>query len=581
MIEHKLHTRYIGNMPISGRFTTQSTLGAVLVCLTGLATPLKAQLAADLVLVHGKIWTENPRQPEAEAVAIYGNRIASIGASADILKLAGPATRVVDLAGRRVLPGFNDAHVHLLAGGASLASVQLGDTRSEAQFRDRIAAFASTQPKGAWLLEGEWDHERWTPAQLPTHQSIDDVTPDNPVFVFRLDHHMALANALAMRLAGVDRNTKDLPGGVIVRDSDGNPTGIFKDAATALILKAVPSPSQPQIQAAIEAAQQYATENGVTSVQDMTTTPDTLRVYQTLLHEGRLQVRIAAREPLLIWQRLAAPGIQDGFGNDMLHIGGLKGFADGSLGSTTAWLFEPYSDAPQTSGIASDELSRPDEMYAHIRDADKAGLQIAIHAIGDRANNSILNFYQRAEQENGPSPARRFRIEHAQHLLASDIPRFASLHVIASMQPYQCIDDGRWAEKRVGAARLKTTHAYRSLLDAGAVLAFGSDWPVAPMVPLMGIYGAVTRRTLDGKNPGGWIPEQKISVAEAVHAYTVAAAYAESEETVKGSLEPGKLADLVVLSEDIFHIDPVEIQNTRVQMTVFNGKIVYEPSTRR
>ena len=258
----------------------------------------------------------------------------------------------------------------------------------------------------------------------------------------------------------------------------------------------------------------------------------------------------------------------------------LKGFADGSLGSTTAWLFQPYADAPNTSGIASDELSKPEEMYANIRDADKAGLQVAIHAIGDRANNTILNFYERVEKENGPWPdglERRFRIEHAQHLIASDIPRFASLRVIASMQPSHCIDDGRWAEKRVGAERLKTTHAYRSLLDAGAVLAFGSDWPVAPMVPLMGIYGAATRRTLDGKNPNGWIAEQKITVAEAVHAYTVAAAYAESEEKIKGSIAPGKLADLVVLSEDIFHIDPVEIENTRVDIIrIFRSeKIIY------
>jgi hypothetical protein len=456
--------------------------------------------------------------------------------------------------------------------------VQLGDTRSEAEFHQRIGNFAKAQPKGAWILEGNWDHERWSPARLPTHQVIDDVTPDNPVFVSRLDGHQALANALAMKLAGVDKNTKDVAGGVIVRDPQGNPTGIFKDAAQGLIERVIPPPDARQIRSAVEAAEKYAASNGVTSVQDMSAAPDTLRVYEALLHEGKLQVRVAGQQPLPSWKRLSGPGIQVNFGNEMLHIGMLKGFADGSLGSTTAWLFQPYADAPNTSGIASDELSKPDEMYANIRNADKAGLQIAIHAIGDRANNTILNFYERVEKENGPWPNdvdRRFRIEHAQHLIATDIPRFASLHVIASMQPYQCIDDGRWAEKRVGAERLKTTHAYRSLLDAGAVLAFGSDWPVAPMVPLMGIYGAATRRTLDGKNPNGWIPEQKITVAEAVHAYTVAAAYAESEEKIKGSISPGKLADLVVLSEDIFHIDPVEIENTRVDITIFDGKIIY------
>jgi len=546
--------------------------------LVTLPSPIFAQSFADIVLVHGKVWTENPEQPEAEAVAILGNHIAGVGTPADILKFAGPSTQVIELGGRRVVPGFNDSHVHLVDGGTSLASVQLGDTRSETEFRQRLADYAKTQPKGAWILEGEWDHERWAPARLPTHQLIDDVTLENPVFVSRLDGHQALANALAMKLAGVDKDTKDVPGGVIVRDAEGNPTGIFKDAAQGLIERVIPPANAQQIRVAVEAAEKYAAENGVTSIQDMSAAPDTLRVYETLFHEGNLQVRISGHQPLRSWKRLAGPGIQANFGNDMLHIGALKGFADGSLGSTTAWLFQPYSDAPNTSGIASDELSKPDEMYANIRDADKAGMQVAIHAIGDRANNTILNFYERVEKENGPAVnplGRRFRIEHAQHLIASDIPRFASLRVIASMQPYQCIDDGRWAEKRVGPDRLKTTHAYRSLLDAGAVLAFGSDWPVAPMVPLMGIYGAVTRRTLDGKNPNGWIPEQKITVAEAVHAYTVAAAYAEGEETIKGSIAPGKLADLVVLSEDIFHVDPVEIENTRVDTTIFNGKVIY------
>ncbi len=489
-----------------------------------------AQIAVDTVLVHGKVWTENPQQPEAEAVAILGNHIAAVGTSAEMLKLAGPATKVIELSGKRVVPGFNDSHVHFIAGGSALAGVQLRDASSHAEFRQRIGDFAKTQPKGTWILEGNWDHENWTPAQIPTHQLIDDVTPENPVMVWRLDHHMVLANALAMKLAGIDKTTKDVPGGVIVRDAEGNPTGIFKDAAVGLIQKVIPPPTPEQLRAAVDAAQRYAAENGVTSVQEMTTSPDALRTYQAMFHEGDLRVRMSSHQLLVNWKTLAAPGIQADFGNDTLHVGGLKGFADGSLGSKTAWLFQLYVDAPDTSGIASAELSRPDEMYANIRDADKTGLQIAIHAIGDRANNSILNFYERAEKENGPwtnGLDRRFRIEHAQHLLASDIPRFASLHVIASMQPYHCIDDGRWAEKRIGPERLKTTHAYRSLLDAGVVLAFGSDWPVAPMVPLMGIYAAVTRRTLDSKNPEGWIPEQKISVAEAVHAYTVGAAYAE------------------------------------------------------
>ncbi len=558
-------------------------LGAVLV-LVGLAPPAsKAQGYADMVLVHGKVWTENPLQPEAQAIAIEGNRIMAVGDSDAILKLAGPKTKVVELNGRRVVPGFNDAHVHFYMGGDGLASVHLHEASSPEEFRQKIASFARTQKKGEWILNGNWDHEKWTPAQLPTHQLIDDVTPDNPVFVNRSDGHMCLANALAMKLAGVDKNTKDVPGGVVVRDADGNPTGIFKDAAKGLIERVQPHPSMEHIFSAILAAQKLAAENGVTSVQDMGvftaqgvfTTVDVIRAYQLLQKRGELKIRISTHIPLPDWQRDASAGVTANFGNDLVRVGALKSFADGSLGSTTAWFFEPYTDAQDTNGIPSPELLHPDEMYAHMRDADNAGLQIAVHAIGDRAIKSILDLFERLEKEN-PSWDRRLRIEHAQHLRPADIPRFAQLHVTASMQPYHAIDDGRWADKRIGPERVKTTYAFRSLLDAHVVLAFGSDWFVAPLDPLMGIYAATTRRTLDGKHPDGWVPEQKISVAEAVHAYTVGSAYAAMEDDIKGSLEPGKLADIAILSKDIFHIEPVEIQNTKVDMTIFDGKIIFE-----
>ncbi len=538
---------------------------------------------ADLVLVHGKIWTENPKQPEVEAVAIQGNRIMGVGDSESILKLAGPNTKVVDLKGRRVVPGFNDAHVHFYMGGDGITSVKLLGAVSAEEFRKRIAEFARTRPKGEWILNGNWDHERWTPANLPTHQLIDDVTPDNPVFVNRSDGHMCLANAVAMKLAGVDKNTKDVPGGVIVRDADGNPTGIFKDAAKSLIERAQPHPSMEHILSALKAAQDYATENGVTSVQDMgvftaqgvDTMADVIRGYQTLEKRGELRVRVSTHLPLVDWKRLASVGIMANFGTVKLQVGALKSFADGSLGSTTAWFFEPYSDAPNTSGIPSPELLHPDKMYEEMRDADKAGLQLAVHAIGDRAIRAILDMFERLEHEEGMSD-RRLRIEHAQHLSPADIPRFAKLHVIASVQPYHAIDDGRWADKRIGPERVKTTYAFRSLLDAGAVLAFGSDWFVAPMNPLVGIYAAASRRTLDGKHPNGWVPQQRISVAEAVHAYTMGSAYASLEDGIKGSIEPGKLADLAVLSDDIFHIDPVAIEKTKVDVTIFDGKVIFE-----
>jgi len=533
-----------------------------------------AQPAATLVLMNGKIWTVNEAQPRAEAVACLGNRIVAVGQNAEIRRWIGPSTQAIDLGGKLVLPGFNDAHVHFLDGGQNLASVQLRSARSEAEFRTRIAAFAARLPSGRWITGGDWDHENWSPARLPTRQLIDDVSAGHPVFVERLDGHMALANSLALKLAGITRDTPDPPGGTIVRDASGEPTGVLKDAAMGRVEQVLPAPTPDEAAEALRAAMRYAAENGVTSVQDMSAAPDTLRVYQTLLARGELTVRISGHQPLATWQHLAAVGLRAAFGGEKLHIGGLKGFADGSLGSTTALFFEPYLDAPNTSGLANSEMIPESKMQDHILGADRAGLQVAIHAIGDKANHLILGMYEEAERRDGPRD-RRFRIEHAQHLRPDDIPRFARLRVIASMQPYHCIDDGRWAEKRIGPERAKTTYAFRTLLDTGAVLAFGSDWPVAPMVPLMGIYAAATRRTLDGKHPDGWIPEQKITVAEAIRAYTMGSAYASFDEKIKGSVETGKLADMVVVSEDILGIPPAEIEKSRVEMTVFDGKVIY------
>ncbi len=541
------------------------------------AMSLHAQNGLTLLLINAKIWTVNPQQPEAEAVAIRGNRIVAVGTTSEILNLKQPDTPMIDLDGRRVVPGFNDAHVHFYSGGTNLTGPQLRYSKSEEDFRNTLGEFARHLPAGRWITGGNWDHENWTPPRLPTRQVIDPVTPDWPVLVQRLDGHMSLANSLALKLAGVDKNTKDVPGGVIVRDSEGNPTGILKDAAQGLVEKAIPASTPEQIRDAIHAAETYANAQGVTSVQDMSASPDVFRVYQKMLRDGELRVRISGHQPLRSWQRLANIGLLADFGNEYLHIGGLKGFADGSLGSTTALFFEPYLDSPNTSGITSAELANPEQMFHNIENADAAGLQIAIHAIGDKANDTILGFYGRVASEHGQRD-RRWRIEHAQHLLPADIPRFAKLNVIASMQPYHCIDDGRWAEKRIGPERAKTTYAFRSLLDSGATLAFGSDWDVAPMSPLMGIYGAVTRRTLDGKHPHGWVPQQKITVAEAVRAYTMGSAYASFEDKIKGSIEPGKLADFAVLSDDIFAIDPVKIADTKVYLTIFDGKLIGDPT---
>ncbi|MDG6347309.1 amidohydrolase [Luteimonas sp. 8-5] len=534
-----------------------------------------AQRHADTILVGGKVWTGNPDQPEAQALAIADGKVAAVGSDAEVRRWAGPSTTVIALQGRRVVPGFNDAHVHFFDGGQGLASVQLRDASSPEIFRDRIGAYADTLEKGRWVLNGNWDHERWTPAELPTRQLIDAVTPDNPVFINRLDGHMALANTLALKLAGITRDTPDPPGGSIVRDASGEPTGVLKDAAMNAVYAVIPEADATEISDALHAAMRYANENGVTSVQDMSASPAILRAYQQLLADGELTVRVYGAQPLSRWERLADAGIAADFGGDMLRIGVLKGFADGSLGSTTALFFEPYLDEPGTSGLPSDEMVDAEAMLADMLGADAAGLQLAVHAIGDKANAAILDMFAEVARRNGPRD-RRLRIEHAQHFRMSDIPRMHAQGVIASMQPYHAIDDGRWAEKRIGAERAKGTYAFRSLLDAGAVLAFGSDWYVAPMEPLLGIYGAVTRRTLDGAHPDGWVPEQKSGVADAVRAYPAGSAYAEGQEAVKGTLEPGKLADLMVLSQDIFAIDPATIDKVRVDTTILGGRVVYQ-----
>jgi len=464
--------------------------------------------------------------------------------------------------------------VHFLSGGFQLSSVDLRDAKTPEEFAERIRAFASKLPAGSWITGGDWDHERWPEAKLPTKELIDRFTPNTPVFVSRLDGHMALANSLALKLGGVTSKTVDPPGGVIVRDANGEPTGILKDAAQSFVWNVKTESTFEEKLMAARAASNYAARLGVTSVQDVSAGSD-VGVYQTLLDRGDLKTRIYAMTPLPNWERLAKAGIRAHFGGEMLRVGGLKAFSDGSLGSTTALFYDPYKDAPDTRGIPSDEMFPEGAMLERVRGADRAGLQVLVHAIGDRANDLILSIFEQVEKENGPRD-RRFRIEHAQHIRPQDIPRFARDKVIASMQPYHAIDDGRWAEKRIGSERAKTTYAFRSLLDSGATLAFGTDWTVAPLNPLLSVYGAVTRRTIDGKNPNGWIPQQKITVDEAVRAYTVGSAYAEFQESVKGTITPGKLADLVILSRDIFSIDPVEIENVKVLMTIVDGRVVYE-----
>ena len=546
-----------------------------------LQTTASESLSATLIIINARVHTMDPAKPTAEAIAVHGNRIVAVGSATEIRKLAGPGTEVRDAGGKLVLPGFNDAHVHFLSGGFQLSSVDLRDANTPEEFAQRIRSFAAKLPAGRWITGGDWDHERWPEvngkAPLPTKELIDRVTASTPVFVSRLDGHMALANSLALKLAGITNETRDPDGGLIVRDpTTGEPTGVLKDAAMSAVWKVIPDSTIAEKLAAAKAATEHAARLGVTSVQDVSAGSD-VGIYQTLLDRGELKTRIYAVAPLPAWERLARTGVPAHFGSEMLRIGGLKGFADGSLGSTTAFFYEPYQDAPTTRGLAGDEMFPEGAMLERVRQADRAGLQVMIHAIGDRANDQILSLFAQVVRENGARD-RRFRIEHAQHLRRQDIPRFASEKVIASMQPYHAIDDGRWAEKRIGHERAKTTYGFRSLLDAGATLAFGTDWTVAPLDPMLSIYAAVTRRTLDGKNPDGWIPEQKITVEEAVRAYTVGSAYAEFQEGSKGTITAGKLADIVMLSQDLFRIEPREIEKVKVVLTIMDGRIVYQES---
>jgi predicted amidohydrolase YtcJ len=550
-----------------------SRLAACLLIMVG-CSKQSAPVAArpgTVAIVNARIWTGDDAQPWAQALVIDGDKLALVGSNEDARK--ANAALVIDASGRLVVPGFTDAHTHFREGGFGLASVQLRDARTREEFVARIKAFVPTVPPGTWITGGNWDHSLWG-GELPTREWIDSITPNHPVWINRLDGHMSLANGVALKLAGVTRATADVAGGAIVRNRKGEPTGVLKDNAMGLVDAVVPAPSAEMNDRALVAAMKYVNEQGVTTVHNMGTWDD-LATFARAAKAKTLTTRIYAVTPLAEWERLrdavAAKtyGGADGRGDEWLRVGGLKGFMDGSLGSHTAAFEEPFADAPTDRGLL---VNPPADMYKWISGADKAGLHVMVHAIGDRAIRMLLDIYERVEKEDGARD-RRFRVEHTQHLRESDIARFEQLGVIASMQPYHAIDDGRWAEPLIGK-RIATTYAFRSLLDAKARLAFGSDWAVAPATPLEGIYAAVTRRTLDDKNPDGWVPAQKITVEEALRAYTTGGAYASFDESRKGSLSAGKLADLVMIDRNLFEIPPEQIRQARVITTVVGGKIV-------
>jgi len=537
------------------------------------STGLLFSQRADIIFVNGKIWTVDDARPTAEAVAVLAGKIVAVGTTAEIRALASPSTTVIDLKSKLLLPGFIDNHTHFMSGGFQLQSVNLRYADSENEFARLIAERSSKYPS-RWITGGDWDHDRWKGGHLPTKELIDKSTPTTPVFVNRYDGHMALANSYVLRLAGVTKSTPDPPGGTIVKDpKTGEPTGVLKDEAMSYVNKIIPDPSDSEMIDAARLALEEARKCGVTSIQDMSYAA-AVRIYQQLKAKGELTARFYSRLPVSEGEHLAATGIHVPFGDDWISIGSLKGFADGSLGSTTALFCEPFLSDPTTRGLASD-IVLDGRLTKWALAADRAGLQLSIHSIGDSANRLMLDLFENIVKEN-PAWDRRFRLEHAQHIRPADFDRFAKLGVIASVQPYHAIDDGRWAEDRIGHERCRTTYPFRTFLDHNVMMCFGSDWTVAPLSPLLGIYAAVTRRTLDGKNPGGWFPEQKISVKEAIKAYTINNAYAAFEENKKGSVSVGKLADFVVLSDDILTIDPVKIETTQVEMTVLGGKVIYK-----
>lgn len=535
------------------------------------------QSSFDLVITNARIWTANDDAPWAEALAVRGDTLAFVGSDEDAAPFERSAAEVIDAQGRFVVPGFIDSHVHFLDGGFRLSSVQLRDASTPAEFIARIGAYAASLPAGTWITGGDWDHELWG-GDLPARSWIDSVTTEHPVFVTRLDGHMGLANSLALKESGVAVDVGDVDGGTIVR-SGSVPTGLLKDNAMGLVTPHIPNPTPVQADRALDAAMAYVTEQGVTSVVDAgndgayaSGSSPALDAFRRARDEGRLKTRIYASLPVRHYADLKMLIDAHGSGDDWLRFGILKGYVDGSLGSHTAAFLSPFTDAPNDTGLL---VNSKEDLYSWISAADKNGLQVMIHAIGDRAIRMLLDIYERVEGEDGARD-RRFRIEHAQHIDPADLDRFAQLDVIASMQPYHAIDDGRWAEKVIGPERIKTTYAFRSLLDDGARLAFGSDWFVAPPTPLEGIYAATTRRTLDGLNDDGWVPEQKISVEEALRAYTIQGAYASFADDVKGSLETGKLADFVMIDQDLTRIDPVRIRDASIVRTVVGGKTVFE-----
>jgi predicted amidohydrolase YtcJ len=546
-------------------------LGIIVIGVSLFALSCTHHPVADSIYLNAKIWTGDSANPSAHAIAIKDSTILYVGD--DYQSFVGTSTVLRDLGGKMLVPGFIDNHTHFLDGGFALSAINLRQVKTIRDFIYTVRHFTDSLKGIGWIKNGNWDHEAWG-GQLPHKEWIDSVSGDHPVFLSRYDGHMGLANSLALKLAGITKYSPNPAGGEIVKDAKtGEPTGVLRDAATDLVYKIIPGQTENELDDALHVAAEHALSHGLTQIHDMGSFGGwiDLATYRRAEAGGRLPLRIYSFVAIRTWQKLDSFIKVNGWGDDRLRWGGLKGFVDGSLGSTTAWFFKPYLDAPNSVGL---QVTDTILLKKWILAADSAGLHIAAHAIGDHANNWILNVYEEAETLR-PTKDHRFRVEHAQHLTSEDIKRFALLKVIPSMQPYHAIDDGKWAAKRLDSDRLKRTYVFKSLLETGANLTFGSDWTVAPLDPIAGIYAAVTRRTLDDKNPGGWFPEQKITVEQALRCYTVNNAWAGFQENKTGKLKAGMLADFTVLSQELFLIPPENIRDTKILLTVVGGKEAY------
>jgi hypothetical protein len=526
--------------------------------------------------VHGRIYTNDPAQPWAEAMAIADGKISCIGKMDHVLLDCGggaEGAETVQLHGQFVMPGFDDAHVHLGGAAADLLAVPLTGVPSVEELQKRVADAVAQHKEGEWITGGGWDHTMWPDKRFPNRQQLDAVSPKNPVILTHISGHVAVANSLALQRAEIDKNTPNPPGGEIERDALGEPTGMLKEyAAMNLVNVRIPDPSPEQRRKGIELVLQNVAKNGVTSVQDFSDWED-YKMFRQIKEDGKLTVRITEWLPFnLDLNDLQNMRAQGGTTDPWVKTGALKAFVDGAMGSRTAAMLEPYSDDPSTSGILTND---PEKLRAMAIARDKAGFQLNFHAIGDRANRVALDVFEAVAKANGPRD-RRDRIEHAQLVSMEDIPRFAHLKVIASMQPSHQTTDMRWAEDRVGRDRIKGAYAWASMLKNGVRLAFGTDYDVEPISPFRGLYACVTRERPEGGPKNGWEPQEKITLEECIRAYTSGSAYAEFAEGKKGELKAGEYADFIILSNDLTKVAPSQYTKTSVLRTVVGGRTVYQ-----